>query len=60
MDTAIKWYGNHTTTGEEARFITTANGSNLGFAEGSVVIDPEKNLAIPGITVIHYGNTRNR
>jgi UDPglucose 6-dehydrogenase len=61
LDTVPGWYGNHTTTGEEASFITTANGSNLGFAEGSVVIDPwRKTPEAPGITVIHYGNTRNR
>ena len=40
--------------------ITTGNGTDIGFAEGSVVVDPwRKTPQAPGITVIHYGNTRS-
>jgi UDPglucose 6-dehydrogenase len=59
LDTVPNWYGEHTTTGEEASFITTGNGSELSFAENSIVVDPwRKTPDIDGVTVIHYGNTR--
>ena len=59
LDTVPNWYGDHTTTGEEASFITTGNGSELNFAQGSIVVDPwRKTPNIEGIQVIHYGNTR--
>ena len=59
LDTVPNWYGEHTTTGEEASFITTGNGSELSFAKGSVVVDPwRKTPNLPGVHVIHYGNTR--
>ena len=59
MDTVPNWYGEHTTTGEEASFITTGNGSELNFARGSIVVDPwRKTPKIDGVMVIHYGNTR--
>ena len=59
LDTVPQWYGDHTVTGEEATFITTANGSELNFAKGSIVVDPwRKTPSIDGVQVIHYGNTR--
>ena len=59
LDTVPNWYGEHTTTGEEASFITTGNGSELSFAKESIVVDPwRKTPDIDGVTVVHYGNTR--
>ena len=59
LDTVPQWYGDHTVTGEEATFITTANGTDLNFAPGSTVVDPwRKTPNIEGVTVVHYGNTR--
>ena len=47
--------------GEEASFITTGNGSELKFAQNSIVVDPwRKTPDIAGVTVIHYGNTRGK
>ena len=62
LDTVPKWYGDHNVTDcDTALTITTGNGTDVGFAEGSVVIDPwRKTPKAEGITVIHYGNTRER
>jgi UDPglucose 6-dehydrogenase len=61
LDTVPNWYGEHTTTGEEASFITTGNGSELKFAQNSIVVDPwRKTPDIDGVNVIHYGNTRGK
>jgi UDPglucose 6-dehydrogenase len=61
LDTVPNWYGEHTTTGEEASFITTGNGSELKFAQDSIVVDPwRKTPDIDGVNVIHYGNTRGK
>jgi len=61
LDTVPKWYGDHNVTDcDTALTITTGNGTDIGFAEGSVVVDPwRKTPQAPGITVIHYGNTRS-
>ena len=41
--------------------VATGNGTNMSFAEGSIVLDPwRKTPDIEGVTVIHYGNTRNK
>jgi hypothetical protein len=33
----------------------------LNFPDGSVVVDPWRKVpSIPGVEVIHYGNTRDR
>lgn len=60
LDFVPKWYGEHNVTDcDEALTIATANGSELKFAEGSVVIDPWRKIpSMEGVRVIHYGNTR--
>jgi UDPglucose 6-dehydrogenase len=60
LDFVNQWYGDHRVTGaDEALTVATANGSELQFAAGSVVVDPwRKTPAIPNVKVIHYGNTR--
>lgn len=61
LDTVPNWYGDHNVTDcDEALSIKTGNGSALQFAQGSIVVDPwRKTPNIPGVKVIHYGNTRN-
>lgn len=60
LDFVNEWYGDHrVTSADEALTVATANGTNLVFAPGSVVVDPwRKTPAIPDVQVIHYGNTR--
>jgi UDPglucose 6-dehydrogenase len=60
LDFVSKWYGDHNVTDcDTALTVKTGNGTDLSFAEGSVVIDPwRKTPKAQGITVIHYGNTR--
>jgi UDPglucose 6-dehydrogenase len=60
LDFVSKWYGDHNVTDcDTALTVKTGNGTELSFAEGSVVVDPwRKTPKAPGITVIHYGNTR--
>lgn len=60
LDFVNEWYGNHRITGaDEALTVATANGSALVFAQGSVVFDPwRKTPSIPGVQIVHYGNTR--
>jgi hypothetical protein len=62
LDTVPGWYGDHKATDcDGALTVTTGNGSELGFAKGSTVIDPwRKTPEIEGVKVIHYGNTRKR
>ena len=62
LDTVPNWYGEHNVTDcDEALSVKTGNGSDLTFPVGSVVVDPwRKTPAIPGVHVIHYGNTRSR
>jgi UDPglucose 6-dehydrogenase len=62
LDFVPKWYGEHNVSQcDEALTIATANGTELAFAEGSVVVDPwRKTPEMEGITVVHYGNTRKR
>lgn len=60
LETVPGWYSAHRVTGaDEALTVATANGTALKFAQGSVVVDPwRKTPAIPGVRVVHYGNTR--
>jgi len=60
LDFVKGWYEEHRVTGaDEALTVATANGTELNFAEGSVVVDPWRKIPkLDGITVIHYGNTR--
>ena len=60
LDFVKGWYENHRITGaDEALTVATANGTELRFPEGSVVVDPwRKTPQIPGVRVVHYGNTR--
>ena len=61
LDYVKGWYnGKHNVTGaDEALTVATANGTELKFAPGSVVVDPwRKTPNIPDVRVIHYGNTR--
>ena len=62
LDFVKGWYnGKHRVTeADEALTVATANGTELNFAEGSVVVDPWRKIpAIEGVRVIHYGNTRS-
>ena len=61
LDTVPGWYGEHSATGcDGALTVATGNGSELSFAEKSVILDPWRTLPdIEGCTVIHYGNTRS-
>lgn len=60
LDFVKGWYANHRVTGaDEALTVATANGTELSFAKGSVVVDPwRKTPELPGVIVVHYGNTR--
>ena len=62
LDTVPGWYDTHKVTGaDEALTVATGNGTNMSFAEGSIVLDPwRKTPDIEGVEVIHYGNTRNK
>jgi len=60
LDFVKGWYDQHRVTdADEALTVATANGTELKFAEGSVVVDPWRKVPqIKDIRVIHYGNTR--
>lgn len=60
LDFVKEWYDNHKVTeSDEALTVATASGTELNFAAGSVVVDPWRKIPqLPGIRVIHYGNTR--
>ena len=63
LDFVKQWYegGHRITESDEALTVATANGTELNFAEGSVVVDPwRKTPALPGVDVVHYGNTRKQ
>ena len=61
LDFVKGWYSEHRVTDcDEALTVATANGSELSFAPGSVVVDPWRKIPdIPDVEVVHYGNTRN-
>ena len=61
LDFVKGWYSEHKVTDcDQALTVASANGSELKFAEGSVIVDPWRKIpALPGCSVIHYGNTRN-
>ena len=60
LDTVPGWYDNHNVSDcDTALAVLTGNGSELSFAQGSIVVDPwRKTPDITGVQVIHYGNTR--
>tara|TARA_A100001391_G_scaffold83090_1_gene54382 strand:- start:1097 stop:1975 length:879 start_codon:yes stop_codon:yes gene_type:complete len=60
LDFVKGWYDEHRVTGaDEALTVATANGTELKFAEGSVIVDPWRKLPpMEGVQVVHYGNTR--
>ena len=60
LDFVKGWYDEHRVTGaDEALTVATANGTELSFAQGSVIVDPwRKTPSIDGVQVVHYGNTR--
>ncbi len=60
LDFVKGWYSEHRVTDcDEALTVATANGSELSFVPGSVVVDPWRKIPdIPDVEVVHYGNTR--
>ena len=63
LDTVPGWYnGEHSVTDcDTALTVATGNGTELNFAQGSIVVDPwRKTPEIDGVEVIHYGNTRQK
>ena len=60
LDFVKGWYDEHRVTGaDEALTVATANGTELDFATGSVIVDPwRKTPRLEGVQVVHYGNTR--
>ena len=69
LDHVDKWYNDHTVSSSDTALtqkkgtgkstLTTANGTDLNPAKGSVIVDPwRKTPDIRGVTVVHYGNTR--
>ena len=61
LDFVKGWYSEHRVTDcDQALTVATANGSELSFAPGSVVVDPWRKIPdIPDVEVVHYGNTRS-
>lgn len=61
LDFVKGWYENHRVTGaDQALTVATANGTELKFAAGSVVVDPwRKTPQLDSVKVVHYGNTRS-
>ena len=64
LDFVNDWYSDHRVTEcDTALTVATANGTELNFAPGSVVLDPWRKVPEdlhPDVNVVHYGNTRNR
>ena len=62
LDFVNDWYkkSNHAiTTSDQALTIATANGTELDFPKGSIVVDPWRRIPpLNQVRVIHYGNTR--
>ncbi len=60
LDFVKGWYSEHRVTDcDQALTVATANGSELSFVPGSVVVDPWRKIPdIPDVEVVHYGNTR--
>lgn len=60
LDFVKEWYANHKVTeSDEALTVATAAGTVLNFAAGSIVVDPWRKIPqLPGVRVVHYGNTR--
>ena len=62
LDFVKGWYSEHRVTDcDQALTVATANGSELSFAPGSVVVDPWRKIPdITDVEVVHYGNTRDQ
>ena len=61
LDTVPGWYDQHRATDCDDALVSTGNGTELVFAEGSTVIVLwRKTPNIEGVEVIHYGNTRGK
>ena len=62
LDFVKSWYDEHRVTeSDEALTVATAYGTELNFAPGSTVVDPWRKVPdLPGVDVVHYGNTRNQ
>ena len=61
LDFVKGWYKDkhRVTEADQALTVATANGSNLSFASGSVIVDPWRKIPdMPNVEVVHYGNTR--
>jgi UDPglucose 6-dehydrogenase len=61
LDFVKGWYGKHRVTeADEALTVATANGTELNFSQGSIILDPWRKVPnnIAGVEVVHYGNTR--
>lgn len=62
LDVVGDWYdGKHVSDADEALTVAIqdAEGNELKIPEGSVVVDPwRKTPSMPGVRVVHYGNTR--
>ena len=61
LDYVKGWYnGKHRVTeADEALTVATANGTELSFPEGSIVVDPWRKIPpMEMVQVVHYGNTR--
>jgi len=60
LDFVKDWYDHHRVTdADEALTVATANGTELNFVEGCVVVDPWRKIPpLKDVRVIHYGNTR--
>ena len=60
LDFVKDWYDDHRVTeSDEALTVATANGTDLSFAKGSIIVDPWRKIPdMPGVEVVHYGNTR--
>jgi UDPglucose 6-dehydrogenase len=60
LDFVKSWYDEHRVTeSDEALTVATAYGTELNFASGSIVVDPWRKVPdLPGVDVVHYGNTR--
>ena len=61
LDFVKGWYKDkhRVTEADQALTVATANGSDLKFASGSVIVDPWRKIPdMPNVEVVHYGNTR--
>lgn len=62
LDIVPKWYhGNRNVAEADHALDESYSNQNLAFHPGSIVVDPWRKIAnLSGVTIFHYGNTRNR